>query len=167
MCSNNDLKTTAEHVMTLFSTTIENMHEILWPYLFEYLTNQNYSACMNQLCKNLAHIADVKRNSNLSDYIIDFDQYVNLPKPHDMFGRLIVLCGIPLNNKNQGLSILNLMKNISPNLNSSIVELWDKVIPKLIINLEGRAISIFLFKNFKYFDYEICFYILIRQVEHF
>ncbi len=136
ICSNNELRTTAEHVLTLFSTTIDNMHSILWPYLFEYLNNINYSSCMNHLSKSLAHIAEVKRTDS-QDYMINFDQFINLPKPYEIFARLIVLCGVPLHNKNQGLSILHLMKNISANLFTSIVELWDNVIPKLIQNLEG------------------------------
>lgn len=135
--SNNELKSTAENILTLFSTTIENMHEILWPHLFEYLIDSKYSHCMNHLCKNLAHIADVKRSQDADDYIINYDNHINVPKPNEIFARLIILCGVPLKNKNQGLSVLSLMKNISSNLSLSLVELWDNVIPKLIINFEG------------------------------
>lgn len=140
-CTDLELRSTAESILTLFSTTVENMHEVLWPSLFEYLENPNYSHCMNHLCKNLAHIADVKRSNSVDDYYINFDVNVNLPKPFSIFARLIVLCGCPLQNKNQGLSILHLMKNISPNLNSAIVEVWDNVLPKLITNLEGIIAS--------------------------
>ena len=114
------------------------MHSILWPHLFEYLTLNEYSRSVSQLCKNLAHIADVLRSSNSDSYLIQFDQFINLPKPIEILTRLIVLCGVPLANKNRGQNILQLMKNISPNLSSQIVELWDNVVPKLIINLEGK-----------------------------
>jgi hypothetical protein len=114
------------------------MHSILWPHLFEYLTLNEYSRSVSQLCKNLAHIADVLRSSNSDSYLIQFDQFINLPKPIEILTRLIVLCGVPLANKNRGLNILQLMKNISPNLSSQIVELWDNVVPKLVINLEGK-----------------------------
>jgi len=114
------------------------MHPILWPHLFEYLTSNEYSRSVSQLCKNLAHIADVLRSSNSDTYLIQFDQFINLPKPIEILTRLIVLCGVPLANKNRGLNVLQLMKNISPNLSSQIVELWDNVVPKLIINLEGK-----------------------------
>lgn len=117
------------------------MHSILWPHLFEYLTLNEYSRSVSQLCKNLAHIADVLRSSNSDSYLIQFDQFINLPKPIEILTRLIVLCGVPLANKNRGLNILQLMKNISPNLSSQIVELWDNVVPKLIINLEGKHLS--------------------------
>ena len=70
MCSNSELKTTAENVLTLFSTTIENMHTILWPYLLEYILNSKYSLCLNHLCKNIAFISEGKRKNDAEDYII-------------------------------------------------------------------------------------------------
>lgn len=115
------------------------MHPILWPSLFEYLTHNDYSRATSILCKNLAHICEVKRSSNEEDYLISFDDHINIPRPFDILARLIVLCGCPLNGKNRGLNVLNLMKNISPNIDSSIVDLWDSVVPKLIINFEDKV----------------------------
>jgi hypothetical protein len=85
----------------------------------------------------LAHIAEVKRNAQAADYEIKFDSFINIPKPFEILTRLIVLCGVPLNGKNRGFNVLNLMKHLTPNLDSSIVDLWDSVVPKLITNLEG------------------------------
>ena len=114
------------------------MHPVLWPQLFEYTTKIEYTRCINHVCKNLAHIAEQKRASNDEKYMIKFDQQINIPKPFEIFARLIVLCGVPLANKNRGLSILQLMKHISPNISESIVDLWDNVTPKLLMNLEGE-----------------------------
>lgn len=136
-CTNEQLKSSADSILTLFSTTVENMHSILWPHMLEYLTLNEYSRSISQLCKNLGHIAETKRTSNAEDFLIEFEQLINLPKPFEILARLIVLCGVPLANKNRGLNVLNLMKNISPNITPVIVELWDNVVPKLIINLEG------------------------------
>lgn len=137
-CTNEQLKASADSILTLFATTVENMHQILWPHLLEYIALNEYSRSINQLCKNIAHIADIKRSSNSEDYLIQYDQFINLPKPLEILARLIVLVGIPLANKNRGLNVLNLMRNFSPNLNQNIVELWDNVVPKLIINLEDK-----------------------------
>lgn len=139
--------------MALFATTVNNMHQILWPALFEYLTNNEYSRASNVLCKNLAHIAEQKRESDSEDYLINYDSFINIPKPYEILARLIVLCGCPLNGNNRGLNILNLMKNMGPNIDTSIVDLWDSVIPKLIINLEGKIKCIIkeLKKNFFFF----------------
>jgi hypothetical protein len=136
--TNTELRTTAESILTLFSTTVADMHTILWPHLFEFFTNPRFSHCMSHLCKNLAHIAELKRSTDAPDYLINFDTFVNLPRPYELFSRLIILCGLPMANKNQGLSVLSLMRHISPNLSSSIVDVWDNVLPKLILNLEEK-----------------------------
>lgn len=136
--TNEQLRSSAENVLTLFSTTVENMHSILWPALFEYLNNPDYTRATTVLCKNLAYIAEQKRTAQLTDYVIKYDNHVNIPKPYEILVRLIVLCGVPLNGKNRGLHILNLMKNMSPNIDSTIVDLWDNVVPKLTANLEDK-----------------------------
>ena len=40
------------------------MHDILWPSLLDYLINAEYTRGINILCKNLAHIAEIKRNAS-------------------------------------------------------------------------------------------------------
>jgi hypothetical protein len=119
------------------------MHSILWPHLFEYTCNIEYSRSMNVLCKNLAHIAEQKRNANMDSFIIKYNELINLPRPYEIMTRLIVMCGVPLNNKNRGISVLQLMKQISPNIHSSLIELWENVTPKLLANLEGSFFSIY------------------------
>lgn len=135
---NEQLRSLAESVLTLFSTTVENMHQVLWPQLFEYLTHSDYSRALNALCKCLAHIGEQKRSTDAPDYRINFKELINLPKTHEIFSRLFILAGVPLSMKNRGLNVLQLMKNISPLINPSIVELWDSLLPKLYLNLEDQ-----------------------------
>jgi hypothetical protein len=146
------LRITSESVLTLFSTTVDNMQEALWPHLFEYVTNGDYTRALNQLCKNLAYIAEKKRNSQATDYHVNFNDLINLPKPHEIFSRLFIISGVPLSGKNRGINALNLLKNISPLLSSSIVDLWDSVIPKLVLNLEGLNFK--LIKSVQILDLE-------------
>jgi hypothetical protein len=138
-CSNEQLRSSAENILTLFSTTVKNMHQALWPFLFEYLNNYDYNRCISQICKNLAHIAEVKRSSNSDDFNIKFNELINVPKPLEIFTRVIVLCGVPLIEKNRGVNVLQLMKQISPIIHPGIVDLWDNAVPKLLINLEGMT----------------------------
>uniref|UniRef100_A0A2C9LP59 MROH2B-like HEAT-repeats domain-containing protein n=2 Tax=Biomphalaria TaxID=6525 RepID=A0A2C9LP59_BIOGL len=53
----------------------------------------------------------------------------------------MVLVGHPKNGRDRGIHLLNLMKSISPNLDDSIVGLWDAVIPKLISYLGAGSES--------------------------
>jgi maestro heat-like repeat-containing protein family member 1 len=142
--TNEQLRLSAENILTLFCTTVPNMHSYLWPYLFEFLTASEYFNAANHLCKNLAHIADVKKTTNADDLIINYTQSVNTPKRSELFTRIFVLCGIPMetiNNgkvKNRGQNVLNLMKRMASNLYPQLIEQWDIIIPKLQQNLEDK-----------------------------
>lgn len=124
------------------------MHSILWPSLFEYLTHNDYSRSTSILCKSLAHIADVKRTANSEDFEIKFESFINIPRAFEILTRLIILCGVPLNGKSRGLNVLALMRNIAPNIDSAIVDLWDNVVPKLTANLEGFDYFLFQVSEF-------------------
>lgn len=117
------------------------MHGILWPSLFEYLNQPEYSRAAAILCKSLAHIAETKRAANTDDFEIKFESFINIPKPFEILARLCVLAGVPLVNaaKNRALNTLTLMRNMAPNIDPLIVELWDNAVPKLIANLEGTS----------------------------
>ena len=48
-----------------------------------------------------------------------------------------VITGHPLKGGGRGIHVLNFLKSFSPNIHLSIVEMWDTVIPKLTVYLEG------------------------------
>lgn len=114
------------------------MHSALWPSLFEYIAHPEYVRAIGQLCKNLAHIAETKRTAQDENYMIKFDYSPNIARPAEILARLIILAGTPLLHKNRGSYALHLMRHISPNLSADIVDLWDKAVPKLIMNLEEK-----------------------------
>lgn len=115
------------------------MHSILWPSLFEYLTHVEYSRAASILCKSLAHIAEAKRTINADDFTIKYESFINIPRQWDILARLIILCGVPLiGQRNRGLSALALMRNMAPNIDSLIVDLWDNAVPKLTANIEDK-----------------------------
>ena len=52
--------------------------------------------------------------------------------------------------------MLNLMKDLSPNLHDDLIQLWDTVIPKLIQYLEGK----FSFKCLVIYSSVVSLYII-------
>ncbi|XP_013392835.1 maestro heat-like repeat-containing protein family member 1 isoform X1 [Lingula anatina] len=135
--SNWALRKMCENVLHLITTTIEGIDVVLWPYLLEFLLPVQHTDAMGVICKNVAFLASQKRENNDEDYMIDFEDKANVPKPTAMIARLIVLAGRPTNGGNRGLHVLQAMQGLSPNLNEGLVELWDTVIPKLVQYLEG------------------------------
>jgi hypothetical protein len=112
---------------------------VLWPYLFEVIVPAQYAHALAITCKCLAYIANLKREEEAPDYIIDFDRALNLPKPQAIIARLLVMLNAPKRRGQLGVQILNVLKAIGPVLHPSICDLWDTAIPKLLQFLEGTS----------------------------
>ena len=134
-----ELRTMSDNILHLATTTIHKTHKSLWPYLFETIIPAQFTEALSVVSKCLAHIASIKRQEEATDYIIDFDRAVNLPKPHAIIARLFVMLNAPLRRGSLGINVLNLLQSIGPILHPSIFEMWDSAIPKLINFLETNA----------------------------
>ncbi|KAL4234897.1 Mroh1p [Mactra antiquata] len=134
--TNVQLRHMCDNVLQLLTNTVEQMENVLWPYLLELVVPEKYTEASGVVCRCLATIAAKKREENAEDYDLDYDTQANLPKPVTVIARLMTLAGHPQNGRNRGVHILNLMKALSPNLHDGLVELWDTVIPKLVQYLE-------------------------------
>src|SRR4051812_42046181 len=87
-----------DHILSLMTTTIPHMVDVLWPYLLEPLTKPRYELVISAsfklsyrfnssiavVAKCISHISKVKRESKADNYIIDFEKQVNLPKPPEI-----------------------------------------------------------------------------------
>ena len=131
-----ELRSMCDNILNLSTTTIKSTHNVFWPYLFEVIIPYQYTDALGIVTKCLGHIASYKREQESNDYIIDFDRAVNLPKPHAIIARLLVMLNAPLRRGQLGLNILKLLQSIGPIIHPSIYEMWDSAIPKLINYLE-------------------------------
>eukprot|EP01119_Soliformovum_irregulare_P013154 TRINITY_DN3473_c0_g1_i1.p1 TRINITY_DN3473_c0_g1~~TRINITY_DN3473_c0_g1_i1.p1 ORF type:complete len:1648 (+),score=609.13 TRINITY_DN3473_c0_g1_i1:20-4963(+) len=134
-----ELRTLSDNILNLMTTTLHNVHEVLWPYLFEVLIPPKFSNSLAVVCKCLAWIGSLKREEEAEDYIIDFDRMVNLPKPPAIIARLIVMLNAPNRRGQLGLHIMSLLKAIGPALHPSICDMWDGAIPKMMQYLETKS----------------------------
>ncbi|XP_059158762.1 maestro heat-like repeat-containing protein family member 1 isoform X2 [Physella acuta] len=135
--SNEALRHMCDNILQLVTTTIDKMEIVLWPYLLELVVPEQYTASVGTVCRSLAYLAHKKREENAQDFWIDFETQPNIPKPTQLIARLMVMAGHPKSGRDRGIHVLNLMKNLSPNLHDNIVGLWDAVIPKLNSYLDG------------------------------
>ncbi len=139
-----ELRSMCDNILHLATTTIDNIQKVLWPYLFEVLIPAQYTEAIAIVCKCLSHIAQLKRDQEAPNYLIDFDRAVNLPKPQAIIARLFVMLNAPLRRGQLGLNILTLLKSVGPILHPSVYEMWDTAIPKLITFLESMYCMLFL-----------------------
>lgn len=134
-----ELRMICDNILNLMTTTIADMIPVLWPYLFETLVDPKFVESTAVVCKNLHHIATIKREADAPDYLIDFDRAVNLPKPAQIIARLLVQLNQPHKRGQLGMRILSLLQSIGPILHPSISDMWDTTLPRLVAYLENNA----------------------------
>eukprot|EP00040_Diaphanoeca_grandis_P032327 m.195702 g.195702 ORF g.195702 m.195702 type:complete len:1632 (-) comp32581_c2_seq1:207-5102(-) len=134
------LRSMCDNALTLTSTTIPCMQQVLWPYLLEFIVPVQYSSALPVVTKCLGNLAEALREEDDEAYDIDYEVLVNIPRPQEIIARLIVVLGHPLE-RQIGLQILYFFEGMSPNLHDDLIDLWDEVIPKLIGYLEKNSKS--------------------------
>lgn len=107
----------------------EQMDDVLWPFLMESFVSPQFSHAFVILCKSISDIA--KRKKNHSNFIIQFDKEANLPKPDQLFARLIVALSSPFERNESGVNILRALYCLSPNLSPNLVDPCTKRLPQM------------------------------------
>eukprot|EP00055_Hartaetosiga_balthica_P017962 m.125831 g.125831 ORF g.125831 m.125831 type:complete len:1630 (-) comp9433_c5_seq1:159-5048(-) len=132
----NQLRNMCDNILIGAAKTMPCMELVLWPFLIQFLVPVANVCAVPVLSQSLTFLADKLGESD--SYDIDFETEVNLPSPHAIFSRLLVLITSPLYRK-RGVEILRLLEAMSINFHESLEELWNGVIPKLISYLEENS----------------------------
>ena len=77
-------------MLTIFGTTMAHMDSVLWPFLLECVLDKECWEGTGIIFKVLAVVAERKRTTEAPDYLLDFDHFVNLPKPQQILARFLV-----------------------------------------------------------------------------
>jgi len=126
--TNSTLKQMAENVLPLFVNTVENIEDILWPTLFEYLVLPEYIGATGIICNALYKMGDKLKSKDDPNFNIDFTKVVHLPKREEIMARLVVLIGDdPLKSNENIKSCLKLMKIISTLIHPNLTTLWQTI----------------------------------------
>lgn len=135
---NQELCDMCDNILYLSATTIPSMEEVMWPYLLELVVPHQYTGAASIVNKCLAYIAGRKRETDAQDYYLDFDKLVNLPKPQQIIAKLFVMMCNPNKRPQQGVNILQSLRNIGPVLHPAVCDMWDEKMPKLVAYLEDK-----------------------------
>jgi len=136
--SPSELRGMCDHILSLMTTTIPSMVDALWPYLLEPIVKPRFASAMAVVAKCIAHISEVKRQSQAANYMIDFahTSNVNLPKPQEIMARLFVLSHLPFRRGSLALHLLKTLQHLGPMLHPKVSPLWDNTIPRMVDYLE-------------------------------
>ncbi|CAN0069578.1 unnamed protein product [Lampetra fluviatilis] len=130
------LRGMSENILHLVTTTIDNIHGVLWPYLLGFVCPLQYSGALATVCRNAAFLAFKKRDAQAPDYLLNYETQVNLPKPPALLTRLLVVSSMPWEGPDRGVSALRLLQVMADNVHPSARAPWDLHVPKLVQHLE-------------------------------
>eukprot|EP01127_Copromyxa_protea_P018695 TRINITY_DN5940_c0_g1_i1.p1 TRINITY_DN5940_c0_g1~~TRINITY_DN5940_c0_g1_i1.p1 ORF type:complete len:1700 (-),score=516.03 TRINITY_DN5940_c0_g1_i1:86-4894(-) len=136
-----ELRGMCDHILSLMTNTIPSMVDVLWPYLLEPLTKPRFNTSMAVVSKCISQISKVKRASNAPNYLINFDQAVNLPKPQAILARLFVLANLTNRRGSLAAHLLATLQHIGPIIHPNVVSLWDNTIPRLLSFLSSEGFT--------------------------
>ncbi|KAG2465114.1 MROH1 protein, partial [Polypterus senegalus] len=109
---------------------------VLWPYLLSFLTPLQYTNAMTPLCKSLILLGNKKKLAKDENFIINFNEQVNLPSPYVLLTRLLVNASFPFRGRGRGIPSLNLLNVMAPNIHPEADKSWETEIPDLVKYLE-------------------------------
>jgi len=135
------LTVTGDNVLQLLTNSVSGVDSVLWPYLLEFLLQEEFTLAVPALCKSLLVIANRKRIAEDSEYIVQFTNLQYCSSPVALLTRLIVLASNPLVN-NRGVHIFKFLKAFSVNINSCVRELWESRFPLLLHYLDQHPTSV-------------------------
>jgi maestro heat-like repeat-containing protein family member 1 len=139
--SPSEVRSICDHILNLMATTVKDTHNVLWPYLLEFVTKPDSFAALAGLAKSIAVLGKAKRDSGDHDFLIDFDRKVNLPKPPQIFARFAVVLSQPSRRGEVGKSVLEALDAIASVLHPAVSEMWAKTIPRILGFLDSNKDS--------------------------
>ncbi|KAM8786647.1 maestro heat-like repeat-containing protein family member 1 isoform 1-T1 [Rhynchonycteris naso] len=125
----------------LFSTTVDRMSEVLWPYLLEFLTPVRYTGALTPLCKSLVHLAQKKQEKGADALLIqyDSDSKVTLPSPYAIATRLLTVSSSPYLGDGRGAASLCLLSVLHRDIHPWLGQRWATTIPLLLEYLDEHT----------------------------
>ncbi|XP_075265084.1 maestro heat-like repeat-containing protein family member 1 [Convolutriloba macropyga] len=133
----NDLVMSCQNVLNKLFTNISSLNFVLWPDCIQFLMLPKCHHAVHNLCSNLVLLIEgLIENGEEEIFSVDFEEHVNLPKPIEIFARLVVLSGNPASHSNSGINYMKLLQLLSEFFEEDVQKMWTKVIPKLVNYLE-------------------------------
>ena len=132
----NELVMTCQNVLHKLFTNIISLNFVLWPDSMQFLMSAKCHHSVHNLSSNLLLLLNsLVENGDEELFSIDFEEHINLPRPIELFVRMIILSGDPPINS-CGTTYMNLLQLLNPFFEDEIQKMWSKVIPKLVTYLE-------------------------------
>ncbi|KAF6167742.1 hypothetical protein GIB67_017237 [Kingdonia uniflora] len=125
-----ELRSICEKGLLLLTITIPEMEGILWPFLLKMITQKSYTGATSTVCRCISELYR-HRSSFTSSLLLEYKARADIPKPEELFARLVVLLRNPLSRGQLATQILTVLCYLAPLFPRNINLFWQDEIPKL------------------------------------
>ncbi|XP_031378372.1 protein SHOOT GRAVITROPISM 6 isoform X2 [Punica granatum] len=128
--SPSELRTICEKGLLLITITIPEMEHILWPFLLKMIIPRIYTGAVATVCRCISELCR-HRSSYTNSMLSECTARADIPKPEEIFARLVVLLHNPLAREQLASQILAVLYNLAPLFPKNINLFWQDEIPKM------------------------------------
>ncbi|KAL5740899.1 hypothetical protein ACOSQ2_030079 [Xanthoceras sorbifolium] len=125
-----ELRAICEKGLLLLTITIPEMEHILWPFLLKMIIPRAYTGAAATVCRCIAELCR-NRSSDSNAMLGECKARADIPKPEELFARLIVLLHDPLAREQLATYILTVLYYVAPLFPKNINLFWQDEIPKM------------------------------------
>lgn len=132
------LRDMCDNILNLLTTTVKRMQEVLWPFLLEFVMPVQYLNALAPVCRSLAYLGTKRQQAGSTEALLDYAGR-DLPTPHALLTRLLVLSSFPYRGRGRGVPALRLLQAVSALIHPQLGRVWDDELPPLIQHLEEHS----------------------------
>ncbi|CAA3013297.1 SHOOT GRAVITROPISM 6 isoform X1 [Olea europaea subsp. europaea] len=125
-----DLQVICEKGLLLITVTIPEREHVLWPFLLKMIIPQTYTGAVATVCRCISELCR-HRSLQINTLLSDCKARADIPKPEELFARLVVLLHNPLAREQLATQILAVLFYLSPLFHKNITLFWQDEIPKM------------------------------------
>ncbi|XP_069897204.1 maestro heat-like repeat-containing protein family member 2B isoform X2 [Dipodomys merriami] len=145
------IQETSLKVLKSLDPLVIGMPQVLWPRILTFVVPVEYTGTLEHLF-NIIRILVMaeerkKHDINQSTALVISTGAVNLPSPHQLLARLLVISMLASLGKLCGAGAIGLLKLFPGIIHPKLVDLWRTRLPELLQPLEGKNASIVLWET--------------------
>ncbi|KAC9942908.1 hypothetical protein E3N88_45039 [Mikania micrantha] len=125
-----ELRAICEKGLLLITITIPEMEHVLWPFMLKMIIPRLYTGAVATVCRC---ISDMCRHRSIHNdrMIRECRTRVDIPRPEELFARLVVLLHNPLAREQLATQILTVLCYLASLFPKNINLFWQDEIPKM------------------------------------
>lgn len=119
-----ELRSISEKGLLLIAVTIPEMEHILWPFLLKMIIPRDYSGAVATVCRCISELCRHRSYYNNS-MLSECQARTDIPRPEELFARLVVLLHDPLAREQLATQILTVLCHLAPLFPKNVNLFWQ------------------------------------------